>query len=67
MLNQLKITEEEYNKCLKWQTKHNKKHHKHQNFGAIGGQLTYQFIPTSIGVIGTCVCACGAEFDFRLL
>ncbi len=31
--------------------------------GAIGGQYTYLFTPTSIGVVVRVKCACGAEID----
>ena len=41
-----------------------KKNHRH-NSGAIGGTLTYEFIPTSIGTIGTIKCACGDSFTFE--
>lgn len=33
--------------------------------GAIGGRFTYEFIPTSIGTIGTIKCTCGDKFTFR--
>lgn len=41
-----------------------KKNHRH-NDGAIGGTFTYEFIPTSIGTIGTIKCACGDSFTFE--
>lgn len=41
-----------------------KKNHRH-NGGAIGGTFTYEFIPTSIGTIGTIKCACGDSFTFE--
>jgi len=31
--------------------------------GAIGGNLTYMFKPTGLGVITTVRCACGGELD----
>ena len=34
--------------------------------GAIGGNWTFEFVPTSIGTIGTCKCgACKEEFTFQ--
>lgn len=59
---------EEDIKIEKWQKKHIKKKHKGDTyFGAIGGNWSYEFIPTSIGDIGTVKCNCGEEFTFREL
>ena len=34
--------------------------------GAIGGTWTYEFIPTSIGTIGSCICGkCKEKFTFQ--
>lgn len=33
--------------------------------GAIGGTFKYKFVPTSLGVIGSVKCSCGAEFTFQ--
>lgn len=34
--------------------------------GAIGGMWTYEFVPTSIGTIGTCICGkCKEKFTFQ--
>ena len=41
-----------------------KKNHRHDG-GAIGGTFTYEFIPTSIGTIGTIKCICGDSFTFE--
>lgn len=35
----------------------------HIHGGAIGGSVTYQFTPTSIGTIEGVLCSCGAELD----
>lgn len=37
------------------------KRHKHpgQNYGAIGGHITYSFTPTGLGTIIVIRCACG--------
>jgi hypothetical protein len=35
----------------------------HKNFGAIGGGITYSFLPTGLGVIASVTCACGAKCD----
>jgi len=52
----------------KWQKKHIKKKHRNNTYsGAIGGRWTYEFVPTSLGDIGTIKCNCGDEFVFREL
>lgn len=62
------ITEDEQKNIIKWQNKHIKKKHKGNTyFGAIGGNWSYEFIPTSIGDIGTVKCDCGEKFTFREL
>lgn len=73
------ISEEEMEKISRWQEEHEAKVHnlktlKQRAFagGAIGGSYTYEFIPTSIGVIGTCKCnKCKGgkhgEFEFQSL
>lgn len=66
------ITEEEEEAIREWKKKHIKE--KHPNainnpayFGAIGGEYTYEFKPTSIGVVGKIKCCCGDEFVFQKL
>ena len=59
------ISEEEHKHIKAWMTEHEKRHSNYS--GAIGGGYTYCFIPTSIGIIGTVKCTCGAEFTFREL
>ena len=51
------ITKEEKEKIDKWTNEHK------SNSGCIGGQYTYEFIPTSIGTIGTIKCG-NEEFEF---
>lgn len=64
--NGFPITKEENEKIREWQQEHTKEKHG-RNFysGAIGGSYTYEFIPTSIGTIGTVKCSCGEEFCFQ--
>lgn len=35
--------------------------------GCCGGKYVYEFVPTSIGTIGTIKCGCGDEFTFQEL
>ena len=42
------------------------KDHNHYS-GAVGGNITYSFTPTSIGIIGTVKCSCGKSLCFREL
>jgi hypothetical protein len=63
--NMFALTEEEDKSVKKWQKAHNAEKHPDNYFGAIGGELTYSFVPTSLGVIGTVTCTCGEEFTFR--
>ena len=60
------ITEEENEKIREWQEQHIKEKHNGNSYaGAIGGNYTYEFVPTSIGVVGTVKCSCGEEFCFQ--
>ena len=63
------ITEEEKEAIRDWQETHLKKKHPRAleepgYFGAIGGNWTYTFIPTSIGIIGEVSCHCGDKYCF---
>lgn len=65
--NEFTLTEEEVQAIHEWQRKHNAEKHPDGYFGAIGGELSYQFTPTSIGMVGEVVCGCGQHFAFRNL
>ena len=56
------IDDDEQKKIDEFKAKHN-----HGSAGAIGGQYSYTFTPTSIGTIGTITCSCGESFDFSNL
>ena len=62
------VTDEELSNIEEWDKTHDciykPKHGMEKYSGAIGGRLTYEFIPTSIGVIGTVKCGCGKEYVF---
>ena len=66
------ISKKEQVKIDEWIEKHEKEVHnchtidnKLRRSGCMGGTYTYEFIPTSIGTIGTIKCNCGAEFIFK--
>ena len=58
------ISKEEENAIDEWKSNHDREAHNNSTAGAIGGRYSYYFVPTSIGVIGTIKCSCGAEFCF---
>ena len=59
----------EWGKIKAWQCSHNiEKHGEAVRYaGAIGGELTYEFTPISIGTVGVVKCTCGESFTFREL
>lgn len=68
------ISKEEHDAIMEWQRKHEEEVHgavtleqKMRRGGAIGGNYSYHFVPTSIGVFGKVKCSCGAEFEFQEL
>lgn len=62
------ISAEERAAIKEWHDKHiSEKHGGNAYSGAIGGSLTYKFIPTSIGDIAEVECYCGDTFVFREL
>lgn len=56
------LSEDQELKLKKWQDTHECKH-RNKSHGAIGGQYTYEFIPTSIGVFCSVKCSCGEELN----
>lgn len=65
------ISEDEEKSINKWKENHETEIHgvttlnqKLKRGGCIGGNYSYHFIPTSIGVSGKIKCSCGAEFEF---
>lgn len=60
------IGDEAWDSIRSWQRRHvDEEHGGELRGGAIGGTWTYSFIPTSIGVVGTVRCVCGAEHTFQ--
>lgn len=71
MRNGFEITNEEAEDINHWKIKHEEKKHNRKKSkemflaGAGGGNYTYVFVPTGLGVIGSIRCSCGAEYCFR--
>lgn len=68
------ISEEEQEQINKWKEQHERDVHnlytledKLKYKGTVGGSYTYEFMPTSIGIIGTIKCSCGEKFTFAEL
>ncbi len=66
------ISEDEENKINEWIETHEREVHGIKTYAdklashrCCGGSYTYEFVPTSIGTIGTVRCNCGAEFTFK--
>lgn len=62
------ISQKEWEVIKQWQEKHIKEKHNGNDYaGAIGGRFSFEWIPTSIGEVGTVKCSCGEEFTFQEL
>lgn len=60
------VSEKEWIKIKEWKKKHEQERHEGNKYhGTIGGNYTYEFIPTSLGIIGSIRCSCGEEFTFQ--
>ena len=66
------ISAEEEKRIKEWQDKHDAEVHGLKTLkervragGCIGGRYSYEFVRTSIGVIGIVKCNCGAKFTFQ--
>lgn len=67
------ISDDEWKAIEAWKEKHDREVHgltecNERIGGAIGGRYTFEFIPTTLNVIGTVKCGnCGKKFTFREL
>ena len=67
------ITDKEWEAIEAWKGKHDREVHGLTEYnerigGAIGGRYTFEFIPCTIGTVGTIKCGdCGEKFTFREL
>ena len=66
------ISEEEDKNIKEWIDNHERDVHgcytledKINRGGCCGGTYTYEFVPTSIGTVGTVRCNCGAKYTFQ--
>ena len=57
---------EKHSVLEKWIKTHKCKLKDPSKQGAIGGRFTYQFTPTSMGIITVVKCACGKDLDLDL-
>lgn len=58
------LDERQTNKYVDWKLEHDKTCPlTPDKVGAIGGKITFMFIPTSLGCMVIVKCACGAEVD----
>lgn len=54
------ITKRQYNQIVKWVYEHDC---SITNDTAIGGKISYQFTPNSLGMTVKAICACGEELN----
>ena len=54
------LTDEQKDQYIIWQRDHSC---SLQNFGAIGGAITFEFTPTGLGMSQSVKCACGASLN----
>lgn len=59
-----KITEEMHNEMSEWYQTHNGGKCANGYHGAIGGNVSFKIVPTSIGDFIEVSCSCGATLDF---
>ena len=59
------ITEEMHNEIAEWYKTHNEGKCVKGYYGAIGGNVSFEICPTSIGDFLTVRCLCGAKLYFN--
>ena len=59
-----KLTEAMHDKMAEWHETHNDGRCCNRYHGAIGGDVSFEIVPTSIGEFITVRCTCGATLDF---
>ena len=62
-----KITEEMHKEIREWYETHNDGKCAGRYCGPIGGQITFEITPTSIGDFLTVKCACGTTLEYEEL
>ena len=62
-----KITNEMYEEIAEWYKTHNGGKCANRYHGAIGGDITFEIMPTSIGDFLTVKCSCGAKLEYEEL
>lgn len=61
--NIFELSDQQREEIDKWDKEHECTLNSDKYVGAIGGHLSYEFIPTSIGVIVNVKCSCGQKLD----
>ena len=59
-----KITPVMHQELQRWYETHNQGRCAHRYHGAIGGDVTFEITPTSIGDFVTAKCSCGSEISW---
>ena len=62
-----KITNEMHEEIAEWYKTHNGGKCANGYHGAIGGDITFEITPTSIGDFLTIKCSCGAKLEYEEL
>ena len=62
-----KITPDMHKEMQKWYETHNEGKCANSYHGAIGGEVSFEITPTSIGDFLTVKCTCGATLEFEEL
>ena len=62
-----KITKEMHEEMAEWYKTHNEGKCAKRYHGAIGGDVQFHIIPTSIGNFLTVKCSCGSELNYEEL
>ena len=57
------ITEDMHSRIAKWHRYHNRGKCHARFHGTIGGDVSFEIVPTSIGEFITVKCSCGAKLD----
>ena len=60
--NMFELSDSQEEKLKQWKNNHQCKN-RNKSHGAVGGQYTYKFVPTGIGVFCEVICSCGEKIN----